>query len=57
MEKLTLAAKKDELVGVGLSFYAQIYVLKVPIAELARFHRFDYYRSLSAVCARALLPL
>ena len=46
------AAKKDELAGVGLSFYAQIYVLKVPIAELARFHRFDY-RSLSAACACA----
>ena len=24
------AAKKDELAGVGLSFYSQIYVLKVP---------------------------
>ena len=24
------AAKKDELAGVGLAFYAQIYVLKVP---------------------------
>ena len=34
--------KKDELAGVGLSFYEQIYALKVPIAELARFHRFDY---------------
>ena len=31
------AAKKDELAGVGLSFYSQIYVLKVPIAQLARF--------------------
>ena len=27
------AAKKDELAGVGLAFYAQIYVLKVPIAH------------------------
>ena len=35
-------AEKDELAGVGLAFYSQIYVLKVPIAELARFHRFDY---------------
>ena len=26
-------AKKDELAGVGLSFYSQIYVLKVPIAH------------------------
>ena len=26
----TAAAKKDELAGVGLSFYSQIYVLKVP---------------------------
>ena len=24
------AAKKDELAGVGLAFYSQIYVLKVP---------------------------
>ena len=29
-------AKKDELAGVGLAFYSQIYVLKVPIARLAR---------------------
>ena len=28
--------KKDELAGVGLSFYSQIYVLKVAIARLAR---------------------
>ena len=26
--------KKDELAGVGLSFYSQIYVLKVPIAHV-----------------------
>ena len=51
------ATPKDELAGVGLSFYAQIYVLKVPIAELARFHRFDYYRSLSAACACVPFPL
>ena len=25
--------EKDELAGVGLAFYAQIYVLKVPIAH------------------------
>ena len=30
------AGKKDELAGVGLAFYSQIYVLKVPIARLAR---------------------
>ena len=28
--------QKDELAGVGLAFYSQIYVLKVPIARLAR---------------------
>ena len=53
----TATSKQDELAGVGLAFYAQIYVLKVPIAELARFHRFDYYRSLSAACVRVPLPL
>ena len=51
------ARKEDELAGVGLSFYAQIYVLKVPIAELARFHRFDYCRSLFAACACAPFSL
>ena len=30
------AGKEDELAGVGLAFYSQIYVLKVPIARLAR---------------------
>mgnify|MGYP007045259045 CR=1 FL=1 len=53
----TATTKKDELAGVGLSFYAQIYVLKVPIAELTGFHRVGYYRSLSAACARARMPL
>ena len=28
--------EKDELVGVGLAFYAQIYVLKVPTDRRAR---------------------
>ena len=28
-------AKEDELAGVGLAFYSQIYVLKVPIASTA----------------------
>ena len=28
------ATKDDELAGVGLSFYAQIYVMKVAIARL-----------------------
>ena len=30
----TTKKKEDELAGVGLSFYAQIYVLKVPSAQL-----------------------
>ena len=30
------ARKEDELAGVGLAFYAQIYVLKVPIAHSLR---------------------
>ena len=37
-------AKKDELAGVGLSFYSQIYVLKVAIARLTHLgHRSDQY--------------
>ena len=31
----TTATKEDELAGVGLAFYAQVYVLKVPIASTA----------------------
>ena len=34
----TTGAKKDELAGVGLSFYSQIYVLQVPTLQLHGLH-------------------
>ena len=32
-DAIAKVVEKDELAGVGLSFYSQIYVLKVPIAH------------------------
>ena len=46
-------AKKDELAGVGLAFYKQIYGLKVPVARLVLLRRrSDHPRSPQLVLAR-----
>ena len=51
--KKASGATTDELAGVGLAFYAQIYVLKVPAEPAACLHDCDGLRSHPTItCAR-----